>query len=181
MYRILHWKYWMEIVRLATFIVVTALLIFAVAAYSSNQHKQAELLQKISDQNATIKSQNATIASLSKQIKSETDSIHDQATCIFLFFAQPQTARDNTSVTYPPSCVTSTGSSPPKVPGSLWPLNPAALPQPLHRTPLLGRAHLLSTQQSLLYRPWKGSYDIRPFMVAFPTLGRNGRTRQQGL
>lgn len=117
MHKILHWKYWMEVVRLATFVVVAFLLIFAITSYSHYQSNQNKLLKQVEESTATIKSQNATIASLSKQIKADTDSIHQQASCIFLFFSQPQSTRDNTSVTYPPECVTTSGTSP-KVLGS---------------------------------------------------------------
>lgn len=116
----LRWvnSHWSEVLRVLTFVMAVVILIFGITAYSRSQDKQNNLLKQVQASTAIIKSQNATIASLSKQIKADTDSIHEQASCIFLFFSQPQTTRDSTSVTYPPACVARSGSSPPKALGS---------------------------------------------------------------
>lgn len=102
-HKLIHWPYWMEIVRLLTFAMASVILIFAVLAYTKEQNNQNNLLHKIQQNTATIKG-------LTGQLKSETDSIHQQASCIFLFFSQPQSSRNSTAVTYPPQCVVNSSS-----------------------------------------------------------------------
>ncbi len=100
----------MDVIRVLTFIMAAVILIIAANGYLKSQSNNTKLLDKV----ATLTEQNKQLSSENKdllqQVKSGTDSIHQQINCVLSFFSQPSSDRTSTSIASPNPCIITSSS-----------------------------------------------------------------------
>lgn len=104
-------KYWNEGLRIITFIMVAFILIIGVKDYQHNQNISNKELAQAAQNTLTIKQLTLQNQELTEQLKSDTDSIHQQINCVLQFFAEPAVNRSSTSISSSIPCLISFSAS----------------------------------------------------------------------